>query len=301
MKKMSLLIVLLLVLAVFIGCSSEEVQSVFVDREGNEITLSGVPSRIISTSPSNTKILVSLGLGSKIIGISNYDVIDETIDPDVLLIDFRSPDLEAIMALEPSLLIASGHNKSGDDDPFKLLKEAGIPVAYIPSTSSILGIYDDVSFIAEVTDTVEQGEVVIQTMKTEIEKIQALAATVTEKKNVYFEIAPAPNVYTTGVGTFQNDIVEFIGANNVFADQEFWFSPSIESIIDKNPDIIITNVNYTEDPLGEILSRPGFEAISAVENGLVFQIDADLTSQPAPPVVEALWEMGRFVYPEIFK
>ena len=127
---------------------------VIKDREGNEVTMPNKIERIISTAPSNTEILVELGLADKLVAIDTYSSDVEGIPDDIEKIDFLNPDAEAIIGLEPDLIIASGHNKSGSsDDPFKLVKEAGISVVYIPSSESIQGIYDDINFIADITNT----------------------------------------------------------------------------------------------------------------------------------------------------
>lgn len=282
--------VLLLVVAIMAlgGCAAEG--RTITDLEGNEVVLATKVERIVSTAPSNTNILVELGLKDKIVGISNYD----SLEGDYLRIDFKNPDVEAIVALEPDVIIASGHNKTGDEDPFKLLKEAGIAVVYIPSADSIEGIYESIDFIGDVVDLKTEASKLVADMKADIEAVKARAAEVTEVKTVYFEISPSPNIFTTGSGTFQHELIELIGAENIFASETGWFSPSVEDILDREPDVIITNVTYMENSVEEIKSREGFADFE------VALIDGDLTSQPAPGVVEALWMLGKLVYPEVF-
>lgn len=282
--------VLLLVVAIMAlgGCAAEG--RTITDLEGNEVVLANKVERIVSTAPSNTKILVELGLKDQVVGISNYD----TLEGDYLRIDFRNPDVEAIVALEPDVIIASGHNKTGDEDPFKLLKEAGIAVVYIPSADSIEGIYESIDFIGDVVDLKTEASKLVADMKADIEAVKARAAEVTEVKKIYFEISPSPSIFTTGSGTFQHELIEVIGAENIFASETGWFSPSVEDILDREPDVIITNVTYMENSMEEIKSREGFADFE------VALIDGDLTSQPAPGVVEALWMLGKLVYPEVF-
>ena len=67
-----------------------------------------------------------------------------------------------------------------------------------------------------------------------------------------------------------------------------------------DPDVILTNVNYIEDPVGEILSRPGWEEVTAVRDGNVYYIDNMASSLPDHNVVKALAEMAAAVYPEYY-
>ena len=140
MKKILSLITSIIVFSfILVGCSKKDV--VITDREGNKVTMSNKLERIISTAPANTETLVELGLADKLVAIDTYSSDVEGIPSNIEKIDFLNPDAEAIIGLEPDLIIASGHNKSGSsDDPFKLVKEAGISVVYIPSSESIQGI-----------------------------------------------------------------------------------------------------------------------------------------------------------------
>ena len=118
------------------------------------------------------------------------------------------------------------------------------------------------------------------------------------QKSVYFEIGAAPYIYSFGTGVFLNEMIEIIGAENALADQAGWISVSEEVIISKNPDVILTNVNYIEDPVQEIKSRSGWDAIKAVKEDRVYYIDNMASSLPNHNIVKALEEMIAAVYPE---
>jgi iron complex transport system substrate-binding protein len=299
MKKfLSIIILSLLTIILLIGCTDNEVK--IKDREGNEVTINKDINRIISSAPSNTEILMELGLSDKIIAVDKYSPTD-SLNTDITLIDFRNPDPEAIIALDPDIIIASGHNKVGSEDPFASLKEAGISVVYIPSSNSIKGIYEDIRFIANITNTEEKGEKIIEIMQKEIGEVKDIAKNIKNKKKVYFEIAPSPNIFTMGKETFQNDIIELIGGENIFSSETGWISPSGESIIEKNPNVIITNVSYTETPVEDILNREGFSEIDAIKNKQVYLIDANASSRPSPNILKAIKEIAVAVYPDYYE
>jgi iron complex transport system substrate-binding protein len=144
------------------------------------------------------------------------------------------------------------------------------------------------------------GIELINEIEREINDIKAKGDTVTDKKTVYFEISPAPWMYSFGSGTFLNEMIEIIGAVNIFADQETWVAVSDEDVLDANPDVILTNANYIEDAIGEIKERPGWDAINAVRDETVFYIDQDSSSRPSQNIIKALREMAVTVYPELF-
>ncbi len=222
---LSLIATFVMAMMIFVGCSSKP--TTMQDREGNEFNVPKEVNTIISTAPSNTEVLVALGLADKLVAVDKYSADVEGISEDLPKIDFRNPDAEAIIALNPDIVIASGHNKAGDEDPFALIKEAGIPVAYIPSSYSIDGIYGDIEFIASLTDTEKEGKDLINSMKEEIESIKSIGNTITDKKNVYFEIGAGSGLYTFGNETFLNEMIETIGATNVFGEENSWITVAL--------------------------------------------------------------------------
>jgi iron complex transport system substrate-binding protein len=301
MKKRILVLItsVLVVMMAIVGCSQKE--TVVKDREGNDFKVPSKVDRIISTAPSNTEVLVELGLADKLVAVDKYSADIPGLPKNIELIDFSNPDPEAIVSLDPDMIIASGHNKTGNsEDPFKVVKESGISVAYIPSSDSINGIYDDIMFIADITNTKEKGQKIVDNMKKQVSEIEKIGKTIKDKKKVYFEIGPAPNLYSFGNSTFLNEMIELVGGENIFKDQKGWISPSAESVIEKNPDVILTNVNYVENPTDEIKHREGWENIDAVKNGQVYVVDTNASSRPSQNVVKALKQVAEYVNPDAY-
>lgn len=302
MKKRIISIILCMVLIFAVGCSSTETEKTVTDREGNEVTIPTKIERIVSTAPSNTEVLVDLGVADKLVCVDNYSEGIEGLNKDVEKMDFSAPDAEAIIGLEPDIIIASGYNKSGSgDDPFKAISDAGISVVYIPSSNSINGIYKDIEFLASIVNAEDEGGKIISNMKKEISEIAEKGKTIKDKKTVYFEIGPAPTLYSIGKDTFVNEMISLIGAENIFKDEESWISPTEESVLDANPDVILTNVNYVDDPVSEIIGRQGWDSITAVKNKDVYSIDADSSSRPTPNIIKALKEMAKAIYPDVYE
>ena len=302
-KVLSLLASFVMAMMIFVGCSNKP--TTMQDREGNEFNVPKEVNTIISTAPSNTEILVALGLVDKLVAVDKYSADVEGISEELTKIDFRNPDAEVIIALNPDIVIASGHNKSGDEDPFALIKEAGIPVAYIPSSYSIDGIYGDIEFIASLTDKEKEGKDLINSMKKEVEAIKTIGDTIKDKKNVYFEIGAGSGLYTFGNETFLNEMIETIGANNVFGEENSWITVTPEAVIDANPDVILVNSPGTNEAglaaVEDILSRDGWDTITAVKNGDVYQIDKNSSSRASQNIIKALKEMAKAIYPNEYK
>lgn len=270
------------------------------DRAGNEITVPEEITRVVCMAPSTAQVLEELGLTDLLVGIdyqTPYYV--EGLD-ELPQFDMMAPDCEALLALDPDIVLTTGMSNIGSDGPYAELVAAGICVAEIPSSTSIADIEEDIRFIGDCFGMHEEGAAIADEMQASIDQVAAIGETITEKKRVLFEIACLPDIYSFGSGVFLNEMIELIGAENVFADQESWLSVTEESAIAANPDVILTSVNYIENPVAEILSRQGWENVTAVSEGQAYYIDNASSALPNHHIVTALEQMAAAVYPEEF-
>jgi iron complex transport system substrate-binding protein len=271
-----------------------------VDRAGNEISIPKEINKIISLSPSNTEILIELGFGDKIIATDEYSKDLVGLPEGIPLFDMMAPDAEQIVALEPDIIYTTEMSLIEGNDPYKPIKDIGICVAFIPASESIEGIYEDIIFFAKSLSVEDKGVELVNNMITKIEEIKEIGSTIENKKTVYFEIAAAPSLYSFGSGVFLNEIIEIIGAKNVLAEHDWWISVSEEVVIASDPDVIITNVDYVENPVEEIKSRSGWENMTAVKNNDVYYVDNYATSHSNHNIIIGLEQMAKAIYPEIY-
>ncbi|MFI3251377.1 MAG: ABC transporter substrate-binding protein [Eubacteriales bacterium] len=269
------------------------------DRMGRSYILPTSTEKIMSLAPSNTEILIGLGLGDSLAVVDSYSSLLEGVPETAMVVDLQVPDMEALLLAECDLVVSSEINLAGGDDPYTPLSDAGVSVVYLPSATSFDDIYADILFLGEVTQTSEKAQEMVQEMQTRLETVTQTVAEL-EPKTLYFEISPAPYLFTVGEGTFLAEAITMAGGVNLFADQFGWISPSEEDVLTRNPQIIITNATYMEDPVGEILSRSTWSAMDAISGGEVYLVDGDLTSRSSQHIVLAVEEMAKILHPEAF-
>lgn len=274
-----------------------------MDRAGAPITLPAKVEKIVSMAPSTTEILIDLGLADKIIAADTNTQKDGLLKQDIPYFNMMKPDAEKLIALKPDVVFISGMSNAKGNTPFSPLIDAGICVINIPSSSSIEAVYLDIAYIAAAVKQEEKGAKIIANMKKEIEAVRKKGAAISQdkKKTVYFEIGSAPHMYSLGTGTFINEMIEIIGAQNILADQKSWIAVSDEMVLAKDPDVILTNVSYIPNPIDEIMARSGWASLKAVKGKNVFGIDTNSSSRPNHNIIKALKEMAKAVYPEIYK
>ncbi len=271
-----------------------------VDRAGNSISLPDTIDSIIALAPSVTQTIMDMGLGDKIVAVDSYSA---KYFPELAALpqfDMMAPDCERMAMLEPDIIFVTGMSYSYDDNPFGALMTMGVSMVVVPSSESIKGIREDVIFIGDCLGVPETAAALVAGMDDTLNEVAAIAATLEEKKTVMFEIGALPYLYSFGTGTFLNEMIEIAGAENVFANQQSWISVTEESAVAANPDVILTSVDYIEDPIGEILGRTGWEGVTAVAEKAVYPIDPITSNLPNHHAVEALVEMAKAIYPDAY-
>ena len=273
-----------------------------IDREGYTIPLPPSIDTIVTIGPSITEIIVDLGFASHIIATDSFsgDVagLSDGAARDFGIMDF---DAEYIVNLMPDMVFMAGVSRAaGGSELAAPIAAAGITVVYVPTSESIAAIMEDIRFIAQVMDAEEAGNQLVSTMQAEIDAIANIAANITTPRTVYFEISPAPWMFSFGQGTFLHEMIALVGATNIFAAEEGWLPVSEEILLAINPDIILTSTDFLPDPIAEIMERPGFDALSAVQNGNIHTIDTNASNRPSHNITQALQEIAAAVFPEYF-
>src|SRR5699024_3572194 len=121
-----------------------------------------------------------------------------------------------------------------------------------------------------------------------------------DRLQVWAEVSPPPDIFTTGSGTFMNEMLEMIHAENIAADEEGWVKFSPEAVVKQNPDVIVLTY-YIDDGIENVLARDGWQNISAVANEKVYNVDSDLVSRAGPRLVKGVQELAENIYPDVFK
>lgn len=272
------------------------------DPSGASITIPEQVDSVVSLAPSICETLVALGVEEKITGYDLQSVGIAGLPENVPTFDTVNPDVEQLAAMAPDMLLVSNLSLYDQEAPYQPLIDAGVCVICVPTSESVEGVRNDIRFLAAALGVPEEGERVVDEMDAELAKLSALVSDIPEeeRKSVFFEISPAPYLYSSGSGTYLHELIELAGGRNVLADQSGWISVEGETVVAANPDVIFTNVNYTDAPVEEILGREGWAGVSAVMNEEVYYIDNSASSLPNQNIVKAAEQMARALYPERF-
>ncbi len=271
------------------------------DGSGEKIKIEEKPEAIVSLLPSNTETAYALGLGEKIVGVSDYCnyPTEAANKPKVGGLEIN---VEKVLELNPDLVLLSASHFTNAKDTIKQFQTADIDVVIVPDANSFEEAYGTIELIAKATGTSEKGEEMINDMKKEVATIKEKASKIKDKKKVWIEVSSSPDLYTAGSGTFMGDMLEIIHAENIAADQNGWVTMSEEQVIERNPDVIITTYGYyIENPEEQIYGRKAWSEVKAVKNKQIYDVNNDTVSRPGPRLTEGLQLLAEKIYPETFK
>lgn len=294
------IIVLSLLLGLAAGCRPQSQTGAFTDDLGREINIDYIPQRIISLAPSNTEILFALGLGDRVVGVTEYCNYPEEAKAKPLVGGFRTVDVERIVALEPDLILADDIHEA---KVIPALEALGLTVvALAPVTiDEVLG---DLSLVGKITGKSEEAASLIASLESRVKAVTDKTDNlpVNQRPRVFYTVWHDP-LMTAGSGTHFEDLIQKAGGNNVARDLDGYVDISLEAVIVANPEVMITGVGHGSGddlPFRFLQDEPTLRDTDARLNNRVYQVDADLVSRPSPRLVEALEVFAKYIHPELF-
>lgn len=281
--------------------TSTEVPAIsVVDDAGRAVEVMGVPERIISLAPSNTEILFALGLGDKVVGVTDFcDYPEEA--QEIEKVGFVEINLEKIVDLEPDLVLYIGG--AAQLEKTQTMEDLGLTVLVL-APSDIEGIFADIELVGRATGTEDEAADLVRELRARMDEVLSRAAQAERQPLVFYELdATDPaRPWTAGPGSFIDALITMAGGVNLGTSAEMeWVQFSTEEIIAQDPEIIILGDANYGTTMESVKERPGWGVITAVKEGAINPIDDNLVSRPGPRIVDGLEELAGIIHPELFK
>jgi iron complex transport system substrate-binding protein len=176
------------------------------------------------------------------------------------------PNVEALLTLEPDLVLQWGHHGSGIVEP---LRAAGLPVVLwrYGSEQDALGW---LTLMGRITGKPERAKRLVDWRGTTDEEVrQAVAGA--QRPRVLFFLRYRSELQVAGTGTYVDFDIDRAGGVNPAAEGKGWLTVEPERILAWNPEVIL--LNGFEDGLSpaEVYANPLFADVAAVKNRRVYQ------------------------------
>ncbi|WP_459891796.1 ABC transporter substrate-binding protein [Desulfothermus okinawensis] len=253
--------------------------------------------RIISTAPSTTEILFSLGLGDYVVGVTNFCNYPEKAKHKAHIGGNLNPDLEKIAMLRPTYIVFLRGNLKLKNFCKKMHIKA-IGVKY----NSLSDIYNSILCIGKTFGVEDRAYTLIRHIKYKLHNVTSKIDKKSRSKVlivVYREINRLKDIWVATDVSFLGDILRLCGAKNIINDvTKPYIRISLEEIISRNPDIIIEasskNLGITSSQSLKLWSRLG--KINAVKNKRIYVLSKPYMTIPGPRIPLIAKEFIKCIY-----
>ena len=256
-----------------------------VDASGVAVDLARPPRRIVSLVPSTTETLCRLGLADALVGVTVYCV-----EPsDVVRTKHRvggekNPDLDAIRALEPDLVVANVEENVREH--IETLRAWSIPV-WVTYPRTVEGSLAMIRELGEVTGARAAAAAILAEIEPLLAAVRA-AVVARPPVPVFYPIWREPYM-TINRDTYIHDLLAACGADNVFGERaERYPTITLAEMAARRPEVIVLPDEPFRFRRIHLRDFEPFGDVPAVRSGRVHLVDGKPFSWHGPRVAEAL-------------
>lgn len=261
------------------------------DELGRSMEVTDHPHRVVCLVPSVVDIVYSLGGGVDVVAISDFTKYPkEALQKPSIGLPLN-PSIETIIALHPDLVLGSGDMNTLESAGH--LQRLGIPV-FMVDPHGIEGIYASILSLGRALNRERDANSLVGRLRARVNAVKARVAD-KPKLRVFMAIWYDP-VMTIGSRAFISELIEAAGASSVTNDiAQEWPEVSLETIVSRQPDALLL-VSGSRITVEELKTRPGWEHVTAVQQGRVYYTD-DRIQYPSPVAFDALEDLAKQFHP----
>jgi iron complex transport system substrate-binding protein len=298
-------VLLLLVSLTGAGCGSLQVEEgkspiEITDQLGRVIKLDKIPQRIISLAPSNTEILLALGLADRVMAVTDYCDYPPEVETKPSIGGFSTPNIEEIVALSPDLIMVTSIH---EERILSQLEQKGL-AAFALAPKTLDEVLVSIQLVGEITGKEAEAAELVAEMQHKIKSVADRTNNLPqdERPRVFYLTWHDP-LMTSGPGTLHHELIQKAGGSNIFADIVGTQSVDLEILVARDPQVMIAGIGMGsgEDRTYQYLKADlRLQSTKAGKNNRIYGIDMDLTGRAGPRIVDGLEQFVRCIYPEIF-
>lgn len=261
------------------------------------------PQRIVSTAPSITELLYALGLGDRVVGVTRFCRYPPEAQSKPKIGDYTSPNLEAIAALKPDLVVIQ-------TNPVHLADRLGtlkLRVLEIDQ-ENIAAIYKSIDVVGAATGTERRAAQLRDSIHQGLNQIQTSVSGLPHVR-MMFVIGRSPDrlegLVVAGRASYLNEVIEIAGGENVFKDAKAAYpAVSLEEVMARNPEVIVDmgdmsdTVGVTDQHKRHVVALwDRIPTLAAVKQHRVFAVASDIYVVPGPRVIDAAKAFAAMLHP----
>lgn len=246
--------------------------------------------RVVSLSPNVTDILLAIGAGEDLVGISDYCRLPEGFPARVPRCGGAlNPNLERLLALQPDLLFVLGRMERVQ----QFAGAHGIRAVSV-NVDRFADLQREIRVIGGQVGAEARASHLLAELEVRLARVRAAAAKLPRRRCLVLldrEPGGLKRMLSVGGGSFLSEMLAAAGGENVFADQpRRYFNASQEAVAALQPEVIFDlhpgahfDEKQREAARRDWRAEPG---LPAVRDGRVVVGDEEFLSVPGPRMVE---------------
>lgn len=266
------------------------------DMLGREVTLEKKPVRLVSLAPSNTETLFAIGLGDSLVGVTQYCDFPDEAKSKPKIGGFSTADVEKIVALSPDLVMAT---RIHEKEVVPALERVGLKVfALHPKT--VDEVLDSIMLTGRITGQVSAAEKLVGELRARIKAVTSRTEKLpVDKRPRVLYVNWTDPIKTAGKDTFADDLINKAGGVNVAGDLSGFSNISLESIVTRNPQVIIVSGmgETRKRTYSFVMSEARLGGVEARVRNQVYEIDSPIIERAGPRLVQGLEQVAKYLHP----
>ena len=259
--------------------------------------------RIVSLAPSVTETLFALGLHDRIVGVSRYCEFPPEATHLPRVGGFFDPNIEAIIALDPDLVIFPTPGAAAQ----RSIEKLGLPTLVLDHRTP-QGLFDSFTAIGQACDVQSEAAALAERLQTRLRRVTKKTAGLPRRRVMLVmdhsqTDGQITDAYVAGNSPSFNPFIRWAGGENVFADA-IEASPVVsrEAILKANPEVIVDLASLAnvqgQDGQAFIDQWKHLAQVDAVEHGQVYVITDNYARVPGPRFILLVEQLARLFHPE---
>ena len=255
------------------------------------------PGRIVSLAPNLTEVLFALGLGEKVVGVTQDSDYPPAAADKPRVGSFWQPSIEAVIATRPDLIVTLAFEQQ--KDLARRLGRMGYECLVV-DIERVGDLFRAIDSIGQAADASVEARELNRSIQEDIRRVRTAIDGMREV-NILWVVQREP-LRVAGRDTFINEMIELAGGENAIGSTLYTYPPiGAEELIATSPEVIIepTMANDTTDLRGQALSYwRKFTTVPAVRDERIYVIDGDLVSRLGPRLPAGIEAIAECLRPE---
>lgn len=251
------------------------------------------PRRVVVLAPALTDVVLALGLGERLVGVTTVDEAPE-VQHLPRVGGFIDPNPEVILGLRPDLVLWMTDGAA--DAPVRRLAELSrassrpFPILAL-DVVSVADVLAATAVVGDALGAPEAGRRLAASLRADVERVRQRARGLRVRR-VLFVIGREPLV-VAGPESFPDELLGIAGCRNVVGGARPWPVFPLETAVAADPDVVVDGA--AREPADGIAR---LSAIPAVRRGAVIRLAGDDLLRPGPRMIHGLEQLFRALHPE---